>query len=49
MGAVSSETLLNYGSDGIKIAFSNILGKASGLLLAFVAVPAEPDGSSHIF
>lgn len=38
MGAVSSETLLNYGSDGIKIAFSNILGKTSGLLLAFVAI-----------
>ena len=38
MGAVSSETLLNYGSDGIKIAFSNVLGKASGLLLAFVAI-----------
>ena len=38
MGAVSSETLLNYGSDGIKIAFSNILGKTSELLLAFVAI-----------
>lgn len=38
MGAASSETLLNYGSDGIKIAFSNILGKVSGLLLSFVAI-----------
>ena len=38
MGAVSSDILLNYGSDGIKIAFSNILGKVSGLLLAFVAI-----------
>ncbi len=38
MGAVSSSILLNYGSGGIKIAFSNILGKASGLLLAFVAI-----------
>lgn len=38
MGAVSSDILLNYGSDGIKIAFTNILGKVSGLLLAFVAI-----------
>ncbi len=38
MGAVSSDILLNYGSDGIKIAFSNVLGNASGLLLVFVAI-----------
>lgn len=38
MGAVSSDVLLNYGSVGIKIAFSNVLGKSSGLLLAFVAI-----------
>lgn len=38
MGAVSSDILLNYGSDGIKIAFTNILGKTSGLLLVFVAI-----------
>ncbi len=38
MGAVSSDILLNYGSDGIKIAFSNVLGRLSGLLLTFVAI-----------
>lgn len=38
MGAVSTDIFFNYGSDGIKIAFSNVLGKASGLLLVFVAI-----------
>ena len=38
MGAVSSATLANYGADGIKIAFSNILGEWGRLLTAFVAI-----------
>ncbi len=38
MGAVSSKTLINYGTEGIKIAFSNILGKWGSLLTAFVAI-----------
>lgn len=39
LGAVSSETLINYGRDAVKIAFSNIVGKRlSGFLLCFVAI-----------
>lgn len=38
MGAVSSETLVNYGADGIRIAFANILGRWGSLLTAFVAI-----------
>ncbi|MBQ3023537.1 MAG: APC family permease [Clostridia bacterium] len=38
MGAVKSETLINYGKDGINIAFSNILGRWGNLLTAFVAI-----------
>ncbi len=38
MGAVKSETLINYGSDGIKIAFSNIVGKWGSMLSVFVAI-----------
>ena len=38
MGAVSSTTLANYGTEGIKIAFSNILGKWGSLLTAFVSI-----------
>lgn len=39
LGAVSTEILLNYGRDGVKMAFSNIVGeKISGLLLCFVAI-----------
>ena len=38
MGAVKSETLINYGSEGIKIAFSNIVGKWGRMLSLFVAI-----------
>lgn len=38
MGAVKNETLINYGGDGIKTAFSNILGRWGRLLCIFVAV-----------
>lgn len=38
MGAVSSRTLINYGTEGIKIAFSNILGRWGALLSIFVAI-----------
>lgn len=38
MGAVSSRTLINYGTEGIKIAFSNVLGRWGKLLTVFVAI-----------
>lgn len=39
LGAVSSETLLNYGSDGIRMAFRAVFGKsASQFLTLFVAI-----------
>ncbi len=38
MGAVSSQTLINYGTEGIKIAFSNILGRWGAFLTMFVAI-----------
>ena len=38
MGAVKGETLINYGAEGINIAFGNILGDWGELLCAFVAV-----------
>lgn len=39
MGAVPSGTLLNYGSDGIRIAFSSVVGELfSKLLFLFVSV-----------
>ena len=39
LGAVSSETLLNYGSDGIRMAFRAVLGRsASQFLTLFVAI-----------
>lgn len=38
MGAVESKTLINYGAEGIKVAFSNILGRWGALLTTFVAI-----------
>lgn len=39
LGAVSDEVLINYGADGIKMAFASILGNvAATMLSAFVAV-----------
>jgi len=38
MGAVESAVLTNYGAEGIKVAFENILGKWGRLLTAFVAI-----------
>ena len=39
LGAVNSEILINYGTDGIKMAFSAVFGEfASGFLTLFVAI-----------